>query len=69
MENGGKTYTVTVAQRAADMLVYHARFLAQVSESAALRLVSQFEAKIKTLGQMPERCPWLFHPVIPEHKL
>jgi len=50
------------------MLLNHARFLAQVSEIAANRLVDDFISKAKTLEYMPERCPWLSGNGIPERK-
>jgi len=64
----GKEYKVVIQDPAAEMLVQHSRFLAQVSETAAQKLVAEFELKAKTLETMPERCPWLYHPMIPEHK-
>jgi plasmid stabilization system protein ParE len=50
------------------MLVYHARFLANSSETAAKRLISQFETQSKSLRKQPERFPWLSQPTLPEHK-
>lgn len=50
------------------MLIAHARFLAQVSETAALRLVSEFKINAQSLESMPERCAWLSDPMLPEHK-
>jgi hypothetical protein len=50
------------------MLMKHARFLAQVSETAARRLVKEFKEKSKTLETMPQRCPWFHTPTLPEHK-
>ena len=63
-----KRYKVVIQGPAADMPVHHARFLTQVSETAAVRLTEEFAKKAKTLETMPERCPWLFDPHIPEHK-
>ena len=68
MPNEGRRYTVTIQEPAAEMLAHHARFLAQVSETAAERLVTEFVKQAKTLETMPERCPWVFDPLIPEHK-
>jgi plasmid stabilization system protein ParE len=68
MDEGVRQYTVSVSERATDMLVDHARFLAQVSESAASRLVTAFKANAESLQYMPERCPWLSDPLIPEYK-
>ena len=63
-----KEYTVTIQDPALDMLLQHTRFLAQVSESAAVRLTEDFFREAKTLESMPERCPWLIDPMIPEYK-
>jgi len=68
MENADKVYTVTIQTPAARMLTQHARFLAQVSETAAERLVDEFFTKSKTLEHLPERCPWLSGYSIPEKK-
>ena len=59
MDDVSKVYSVVIQTPAAEMLIEHARFLAQVSESAAERLTDEFIVKAKTLEQMPERCPWL----------
>lgn len=58
MEQQNK-YRVIVSARAAQMLVSHAAFLAQVSPAAAERLTVEFEKAAKSLEQMPQRCPWL----------
>jgi len=50
------------------MLLSHTRFLAQVSENAANRLVEAFAEKAKTLVYMPERCPWLTGDTVPQRK-
>ena len=63
-----KKYKVIIQDPATEMLEQHARFLAQVSETAAHRLVDDFVTKARTLETMPERCPWLFDALIPEHK-
>ena len=63
-----KSYKVIIQGPASDMLIHHARFLAQVSETAALRLTEEFTKKAKTLETMPERCPWLYDQHVPEHK-
>ena len=68
MPNESRRYTVTIQEPAAEMLVQHARFLAQVSKTAADQLVTEFVKQAKTLEVMPERCPWIFDPLIPEHK-
>ena len=68
MDSGNKKYTVKIQDPATNMLIYHTRFLAQVSESAAQRLVEEFYSKAKTLEYMPERCPWLTDDIIPRNK-
>ena len=68
MDNSVRTYRVIIQTPAADMLVDHARFLAQVSITAAERLVDEFYIKAKSLEYMPERCPWLTGYSIPEKK-
>ena len=66
MEQQNK-YRVIVSNRAAQMLVSHAAFLAQVNEPAAERLVSAFEEAASSLEQMPHRCPWLMGEYIPRN--
>ena len=68
MEEMDKEYAVIIQNPAAQMLLEHARFLAQVSEDAALRLTDEFVNKAKTLEDMPERCPWLICDGIAERK-
>lgn len=61
-------YQVIVSERAKQMLVSHAAFLAQASPDAAERLVSSFENAANTLNSMPQRCSWLTREYIPENK-
>ena len=68
MQSVDKKYTVRIQEPAAEMLVQHSRFLAQASETAAKRLMADFKKQAESLEIMPERCPWLYHPMIPEHK-
>jgi hypothetical protein len=63
-----KHYTVLVQERALDMLAEHVRFLARVSETAANRLVDEFEEQAGCLASNPMRCPWLADPLIPSYK-
>ena len=46
-------YTVIVSRRADEMLVRHARFLAQVRVSAAKRMTAEFAKVLDTLEQNP----------------
>ncbi len=68
MGSEGKRYDVIISDEAAQMLVSHARFLAQVSEAAALQLIEEFNEKAKSLEGFPERNPWLDDPLIPNRK-
>ena len=63
-----KKHIVVIQERAKDMLVAHARFLSQVSQSAAERLIADFSEKASSLEYNPERCPWLNDPMIPSYK-
>lgn len=65
MENQSK-YRVIVSERATQMLVSHAAFLAQVSPEAAERLTAEFEKAANSLEVMPQRCPWLSGEYIPK---
>jgi plasmid stabilization system protein ParE len=68
MGSGDKLYIVIVSDEATQMLVSHSRFLASVSESAALQMIDEFNEKAKSLEVFPERNPWLTDPQIPEWK-
>jgi hypothetical protein len=68
MDSKNKQYSVVISEEATQMLINHARFLAQVSESAALRLIEVFQEKAKSLEQLPERNSWLNDPLIPAGK-
>jgi len=65
MESESKSFRVIISEQAMEMLLSHARFLAQVSEVAALELVEEFRVKFETLGIFPERNPWLSDPLLP----
>ena len=69
MQKKDREYTVIIGGSATEMLVHHAKFLAGGSEAAARRLVSEFKIKAKTLETMPGRCPWLYHPLIPDKNI
>ena len=68
MESEDKIYKVIISNEATQMLVSHARFLAQVSETAAQQLISEFGEKAKSLENFPERNPWLSDPLVPSGK-
>jgi plasmid stabilization system protein ParE len=68
MENTDRRYTVIVSDKASEMLVSHARFLANVSEEAAKNLIEEFKESAKTLESFPERNPWLSDLAMPVNK-
>ena len=68
MMSDRKKYQVIVSQRATQMHVSHAAFLAQVNIEAAERLVHEFETAANSLEDMPHRCPWLSGEYIPSNK-
>jgi plasmid stabilization system protein ParE len=68
MDKKGSWYEVTISEEATQMLVSHARFLAQVNEPAALRLIEAFQEKAASLKLFPDRNPWLSDPLLPELK-
>ncbi len=68
MDRESNHYQVVISDDATQMLVSHARFLAQVSESAAMRLINAFQESASSLTQFPERNPWLNDPLIPKGK-
>lgn len=60
-------YRVEVSPKAAQMLVSHAAFLAQVSLPAARRLTASFQEAADSLQIMPQRCSWLKGDLIPQN--
>lgn len=63
-----KSYNVIINQNAADMLISHSRFIANVSEKAAMKFINEFNEKAKTLENFPERNPYIIDPMIQEGK-
>lgn len=61
------SYSVVVSERAAQMLVFHASFLANVNVEAANRLTSEFVETANSLRNMPQRHPWLRGDYIPRN--
>lgn len=57
-------YTVVVSSRADQMLVEHAKFLAQVSPPAARRMLAEFSEVLDTLESTP-----LLYPVEEDYNL
>ena len=68
MDGAEKRYKVIVTDRAAQMLISHAQFLARASEAAAGKLIAEFEEKAESLESLPERNPWISDPLLPERK-
>ena len=68
MGSENKRYNVVISDGATQMFLSHVRFLAQVSEPAALRLIEVFQEKAKSLEQFPERNLWLTDLLIPAGK-
>jgi hypothetical protein len=68
MRSEGKLYQVIISDEAAQMLVSYFCFLTQVSETAALQLIDEFNEKAKSLERFSERNPWLSHPLVPSGK-
>lgn len=65
MEAKNEQYQVIVSSEAAQQLVSHAAFLANVSVDAAERLVQSFESAAASLRSAPLRCPYLRGSFIP----
>lgn len=68
MDNTNKLYKVIVSDRAADMMIHHVRFMAQVSFQAAEKLRTEIIKAAKSLENFPERNSWLSDPVLPAIK-
>ena len=63
-----KLYKVIITPKAAEMLIFHSRFIANVSEKAAVQFIKEFNQKAKSLEQFPERNPYVIDPMIQEGK-
>lgn len=50
-----------ISPEAGRELLEHAAFMARVSKKAAERLINSFDTAIKSLENMPQRCPTLNH--------
>lgn len=68
METVDKRYTVIISDEATQMLISHSRFIAQVSEEAALNFIVDFSEKARSLEKFLDRNPMLSDPFIPTHK-
>ena len=63
-----KQYKVEVSDRTKTMLGAHAKFLAQKSPSAARDMKDKVLKAIRSLSNMPERCPFLDSEFMPRNK-
>ena len=63
-----REYVIKISPVAASRLVEYAKYIATASETAAYRLIDEFEKSVDTLKQMPERCPFLLNPMIQDQK-
>ena len=68
MSSVDKRYRVIISERAAEMLVQHARFLAQISTQAADKLRIDVIEAAKSLQDFPERGFRLNDPALPANK-
>lgn len=68
MPGRNNPYTVRITETAWDMLIEHARFLANASLTTADRLIETFVETMDSLAAMPERNPWLEDDAIPFQK-
>lgn len=68
MTNHEQRYEVIVSDKAVEMLMSHARFLANVSEEAAETFIQDIKVSATSLETFPERHPWLTDPAIPAYK-
>lgn len=68
MEIGSNGYTIIVSEKATEMLVDRARFLANVSEDAAINFIEGYKQEAKSLELFPERSPWLVNHALPINK-
>lgn len=68
MSNTNKLYEVVVSDRAADMIVQHVRFMAQVSLEASNKIRLEIIDAAKSLRNFPERNSWLIDKALPTNK-
>jgi len=68
VDSASKHYKVIISERAADMLIQHVRFMAQVSPEAADKLRAEIIEACRSLQNLPERYLEFFEPVLPANK-
>ena len=61
-------YHVIISEHAKEHILFHVRFLGQVSKTAAQKLRQRLVAEIRSLEQMPQRYPFLNAEFIPPNK-
>lgn len=68
MDRESNLFEVIISERAANMLIEHMRFVAQVSPEAADKLRSEILVASRSLQLLPERFPILSDQVLPINK-
>lgn len=68
MSSSNKRLQVIISDRVGDMLVQHARFLAQVSIEGAEKFRMEIVEAAQSLQEFPERGSWLVNPLLPVNK-
>ncbi|MBQ6530494.1 MAG: type II toxin-antitoxin system RelE/ParE family toxin [Clostridia bacterium] len=63
-----KKYEVIISDRTMTMLATQVRFLAQVSNNAAVKLRDELISEMKELEYMPESYSWLNNEYLPANK-
>lgn len=63
-----KSYDVVVSDRAAEMMMQHVRFMAQVSLEASDKIRLEIIDAANSLRNFPERNAWLIDPALPINK-
>ena len=63
-----KEFRIVISEDALSTLDRHADFLANVSGSAARKMVDRLLTDIDSLSKLPERCPFYDNPFIPNNR-
>lgn len=61
-------YQVIISDRAKEMLGRHIRFLAQVNQSAAVKLKKRLVDEIRSLQELPHRYPFFNEAYVPANR-
>lgn len=67
MTEQGK-YKILISDRAKQMLGIHISYIARVNKDAARAKKKEIMSAIRSLSEMPERCPFLDKPHIPPNR-